>query len=102
MKEKVEIDKRTVKLAPSILAADFARLGEQVLQMIEQLRLECELELDGDIDVASAPPGVAAGASVLVAGTSIFGDPEGVAAAMKRLRAATEKPINPEKGNVCA
>jgi len=32
MKEKIEIDKRTVKLAPSILAADFARLGEQVLQ----------------------------------------------------------------------
>ena len=32
MKEKVEIDKRPVKLARSILAADFARLGEQVLQ----------------------------------------------------------------------
>jgi len=32
MKEKIEIDKRTVKLALSILAADFARLGELVLQ----------------------------------------------------------------------
>jgi pentose-5-phosphate-3-epimerase len=33
---------------------------------------------------------VAAGADVLVAGTSVFGDPEGVDAAMKKLRAATE------------
>jgi len=32
MKEKVQAKHRTVKLAPSILAADFARLGEQVLQ----------------------------------------------------------------------
>ncbi len=102
MKEKVEIHKRPVKLAPSILAADFARLGEQVLQMIEQVRPECELELDGGIDAATARLGVAAGANVLVAGTSIFGDSEGVAAAMIRLRAATEKPINPEKGSLCA
>jgi len=32
MREQVQAKKRTVKLAPSILAADFARLGEQVLQ----------------------------------------------------------------------
>src|SRR2546425_9029272 len=50
----------------------------RVRQMIEQLRPECELELDGGIDPATAQLGVAAGAGVLVAGTSIFGDPEGV------------------------
>jgi len=32
MKEQLQTKKRMVKLAPSILAADFARLGEQVLQ----------------------------------------------------------------------
>jgi len=32
MKEKLQAKKHKVKLAPSILAADFARLGEQVLQ----------------------------------------------------------------------
>src|SRR6266404_7598926 len=51
----------------------------RVRQMIEQLRPECELELDGGIDPATAQLGVGAGATVLVAGTSIFGDSEGVA-----------------------
>jgi ribulose-phosphate 3-epimerase len=62
----------------------------RVRQMIEQVRPGCELELDGGIDAATAPLGVAAGACVLVAGTSVFGHPEGVDAAMKQLRAATE------------
>src|SRR6266404_4728765 len=60
----------------------------RVRQMIEELRPECELELDGGIDAATAQLGVAAGADVLVAGTSIFGDPDGVDAARSRLRAA--------------
>lgn len=62
----------------------------RVRQMIEQVRLGCELELDGGIDATTAPLGVAAGACVLVAGTSVFGHPDGVDAAMKKLRAATE------------
>ena len=57
----------------------------QVRQMIERVRPECELELDGGIDRTTAPAGVAAGANVLVAGTSIFGCSEGIAAAMRRL-----------------
>src|SRR5215472_1696485 len=63
---------------------------KRVRQMIDQARLDCELELDGGIDAATARLGVAAGANVLVAGTSIFGDPDGIDAAMQRLRAATE------------
>jgi ribulose-phosphate 3-epimerase len=73
----------------------------RVRQMIEQVRPECELELDGGIDAATARLGVAAGANVLVAGTSIFGDSEGVAAAMIRLRAATETATKLEKGSLC-
>src|SRR6266567_8743029 len=74
----------------------------RVRQMIEQLQLGCELELDGGIDPATARLGVAAGANVLVASTSIFGDPERVDAAMRRLRAATETATKLEKGSLCA
>ena len=66
----------------------------RVRQMIEQTNTACELELDGGIDAATAPLGVAAGANVLVAGSAIFGDGDGVAAAMNRLRAATKQAVN--------
>ena len=66
----------------------------RVRQMIEQTNPACELELDGGIDAATAPLGVAAGASVLVAGSAIFGDGDGVTAAMNRLRAATKQAVN--------
>jgi ribulose-phosphate 3-epimerase len=62
----------------------------RVRQMIGQTNPDCELELDGGIDADTAPLGVAAGANVLVAGSAIFGDDDGVAAAMNRLRAATK------------
>ena len=45
--------------------------------------------MDGGIDEETAPLAVAAGANVLVAGASIFGGRQGVAAAMKRLHAAS-------------
>ena len=41
--------------------------------MIEELTTECELEVDGGIDETTAPLTVAAGANVLVVGSSIFG-----------------------------
>src|SRR6267142_1379745 len=63
---------------------------QRVRQMIEQSKPDCELELDGGIDPATARLGVAAGADALVAGSSIFGDHDGVDAAINRLRAATE------------
>src|SRR5262245_34859219 len=61
---------------------------QQVRTMIEQVRPNCELELDGGIDATTASLGISAGADVLVAGTSVFGDPEGVEAGMKRLQTA--------------
>jgi ribulose-phosphate 3-epimerase len=69
--------------------------------MIEKSRLNCELELDGGIDATTARLGVAAGADVLVAGSSIFGEPDGVGAAMKRLSTAAEDAANKEKGSLC-
>jgi ribulose-phosphate 3-epimerase len=47
----------------------------------------CELEVDGGIDRQTAPAAVAAGANVLVAGTAVFGDPDGPAAAVKKFLA---------------
>jgi ribulose-phosphate 3-epimerase len=55
-------------------------------RLIEKYNPACELEVDGGIDVATAPTAIAAGANVLVAGTGIFRFPEGPAAAVKKLR----------------
>jgi ribulose-phosphate 3-epimerase len=63
----------------------------RVRQMIEQINPRCELELDGGIDATTAPLGVAAGANVLVAGSTIFHHDDGVAVAMKQLQAAILK-----------
>jgi ribulose-phosphate 3-epimerase len=60
----------------------------RVRQMIAQIKPGCDLEVDGGIDADTAPLAVAAGANVLVAGTAIFGEGDGVASAMTRLRAA--------------
>jgi ribulose-phosphate 3-epimerase len=63
----------------------------RIREMIEQIKPGCDLEVDGGIDPTTAPLVVDAGANVLVAGSAIFGENDGVAAAMKRLRTAVEK-----------
>lgn len=57
-------------------------------QMIDQVRPDIELEVDGGIDATTAAQAVLAGARVLVAGSAIFAAADGVAAAMDRLRRA--------------
>ncbi|HEV8328086.1 MAG TPA: ribulose-phosphate 3-epimerase [Nitrospiraceae bacterium] len=66
----------------------------RVRQMIEQIQSECDVEVDGGIDAETAPLAAAAGANVLVAGTAIFGESEGVTAAMRRLRAIINQVMN--------
>ena len=56
--------------------------------MIEQLKPACDLEVGGGIDSATARLAVEAGANILVAGSSIFGHREGVAAGIDGLRAS--------------
>ena len=75
---------------------------QRVRQLIEKIGTDCELELDGGIDATTAALGVAAGADVLVAGTSVFGGRDGVAAAMKRLQESTVAALKIEKGKICA
>src|SRR5262249_7566485 len=63
----------------------------RVRELVEQRGLECDVEVDGGIDTKTAPLVARAGANVLVAGSSIFGDGEGVAAAMDRLRSSLDE-----------
>jgi ribulose-phosphate 3-epimerase len=58
----------------------------RVRAMIDRIKPECDLEVDGGIDAISASLVIDAGANVLVAGSSVFGSSEGVAIAMTRLR----------------
>ena len=48
-----------------------------------------EIEVDGGIDAKTAPLVVSAGATVLVAGNSVFGFKQGIPAGMKAIRQAT-------------
>lgn len=70
---------------------------ERVHCLIEQSNPACSLEVDGGIDAQTAPLTVAAGANVLVAGTSIFGNSQGAAAAMKRLQTAANNAVSSKK-----
>jgi ribulose-phosphate 3-epimerase len=57
---------------------------------IERNNLPLDLEVDGGIDVDTAPRAVRAGANVLVAGSAIFGQPEPLASAAAIRAAAYE------------
>src|ERR1035437_977090 len=63
------------RLIPSTLAKVAALRAE-----IDRRSLLTEIEVDGGIDAGNAPACVAAGATVLVTGTAVFGHPQGPAA----------------------
>src|SRR5437867_2653903 len=65
----------------------------RVRQMIDEIKRGCDLEVDGGIDATTAPLVVDAGANVLVAGSAIFSDGEGVVSAMEGLRAAANRRV---------
>lgn len=56
--------------------------------IISEKKLATEIEVDGGIDACTAPPAVEAGATVLVAGSSIFGDKDGITAGTKKILGA--------------
>jgi len=60
-------------------------------EKIRRLRVlapEMEIEVDGGIDARTAPMAVKAGATVLVAGSSVFGHKSGIAAGIAAIRKA--------------
>ncbi|HEV3406236.1 MAG TPA: ribulose-phosphate 3-epimerase [Candidatus Dormibacteraeota bacterium] len=60
------------------------------IRRLRELSSEVEIEVDGGIDAATAPLVVAAGASVLVAGNSVYGHRGGVAAGIRAIREAVD------------
>lgn len=61
----------------------------RVSELLEQIgRDDVDIQVDGGVDVSTAPEVVAAGANVLVAGSAVFRHPEGIAAAVRSLRDA--------------
>jgi ribulose-phosphate 3-epimerase len=58
--------------------------------LLRQRHAPCELEVDGGVDLQTAPLAVQAGADVLVAGTAIFADPHGPKAGLLRLMQAIQ------------
>ncbi len=58
--------------------------------MIESRSLDVDIEVDGGVDLETAPRCTRAGANVLIAGTYVFGDAARVAEKIKALRVATE------------
>ncbi len=61
-------------------------------RMIDTRGLSVELEVDGGIHPETASLAVAAGADVLVSGSGVFRDPEGVHRAVEKLRSSIKKP----------
>ena len=58
------------------------------IRRLRVLSKDIEIEVDGGIDARTAPLVVAAGATVLVAGNSVYGYKQGVAAGIKAIRDA--------------
>jgi ribulose-phosphate 3-epimerase len=63
---------------------------QRARHFLQQCQAHCELEVDGGVDLQTAPLAVQAGADVLVAGTAIFADTEGPKAGLLRLMEAIQ------------
>jgi ribulose-phosphate 3-epimerase len=70
-------------------ALDKVRVARKV---IDERGLAVEIEIDGGINVETAPAAAEAGADILVAGSAVFGAPDPLAAA-RAIRAAAEAAI---------
>jgi ribulose-phosphate 3-epimerase len=58
---------------------------QQLRALVNRHNPACEIEVDGGIDKHTIPLAAAAGATVFVAGTAVFGAKEGAAAALQEL-----------------
>ena len=65
----------------------------RVRRALDEQRLGAELEVDGGVKPENTARIVAAGATVLVAGSAVFDDPDGVDVALAKFRRATTTPL---------
>lgn len=68
------------------ISGSVEKLGRLTQLLAEEGRTGLPIQVDGGIDETTAPTVVAAGASVLVAGSAVFGHPRGAAAGVQALR----------------
>lgn len=61
-------------------------------RLLQERGAQAAIEIDGGIDPTTAPAVVAAGASLLVAGSAVFGAPGGPGEGVRRLRASLSRP----------
>jgi ribulose-phosphate 3-epimerase len=73
---------------PGFGGQKFIASSPEKIRRLRVLSPEVEIEVDGGIDARSAPLVVGAGATVLVAGSSVFGYKDGVAAGIEAIRQA--------------
>ena len=62
----------------------------EVRALVEHSGYDVDVEVDGGLDNATVTGAVRAGANVIVAGSSLYRDPDGLEHAVKALRAAAE------------
>ena len=73
---------------PGFGGQKFIPHSPEKIRRVRDLHGEVEIEVDGGIDARTAPLVVEAGATVLVAGSSVYGFKGGVAAGIKAIRDA--------------
>jgi len=75
---------------PGFGGQKFITTSPEKIRRLRVLSSVVEIEVDGGIDARTAPLVVAAGATVLVAGNSVFAFKQGVAAGIKAIRDAVD------------
>ena len=75
---------------PGFGGQKFIPHSPEKIRRVRALGADFEIEVDGGIDARTAPLVVAAGATVLVAGNSVYGFKGGVAAGIKAIRDAVD------------
>ena len=75
---------------PGFGGQKFIPHSPEKLRRLRAMSTDVEIEVDGGIDARTAPLVVAAGATVLVAGNSVYGYKGGIAAGIKAIRDAVD------------
>ncbi|HEY8842246.1 MAG TPA: ribulose-phosphate 3-epimerase [Candidatus Dormibacteraeota bacterium] len=73
---------------PGFGGQKFIAQSPDKIRRVRAMSAEIEIEVDGGIDAKTAPLVVKAGATVLVAGSSVFGHKQGIAAGIRAIRSA--------------